>query len=160
MRVAGDLHAALGSGQVSTSYFDKYLFESDPQLLGQIVDTLVPLVPEVIAGLELGGIAFGEPIVRGHGNSDGVRAEGGEAIWHRQTGRGCRRGRAQVLVVEDVITSGGQVVLSTADLRALGAVIDHVVCVIDREEGGRENLAAVGLNLNAAFTAGELRSAP
>ena len=48
----------------------------------------------------------------------------------------------RVLIVEDVITSGGQVVLSTADLRGIGAQITDVVCVIDRSEGGTEALGA------------------
>jgi orotate phosphoribosyltransferase len=51
--------------------------------------------------------------------------------------------------VEDVVTSGGQVVLSAADLRALGAVVEHAVCVIDREDGGRSNLSAAGIQLMA-----------
>ncbi|WP_425329453.1 transposase family protein [Streptomyces inhibens] len=48
----------------------------------------------------------------------------------------------RVLVVEDVVTSGGQVVLSTADLRGSGAQVDEALCVIDREQGGADALAA------------------
>jgi len=65
----------------------------------------------------------------------------------------------RVLVVEDVVTSGGQVAISTADLRDRGAVVEHVLCVVDREEGGGEALANVGLTMTALFTAAELRSA-
>ena len=49
----------LRSGQVADEYFDKYLFESDPHLLGRIVDRMVPLIPpntEILGGLELGGV--------------------------------------------------------------------------------------------------------
>jgi len=62
-------------------------------------------------------------------------------------------------VVEDVVTSGGQILLSTADMRARGAIIRDVLCVVDREEGGAENLADDGLTLTALFTADELRAA-
>jgi orotate phosphoribosyltransferase len=71
-------------------------------------------------------------------------AEGGEV-----TGR-------RLVVIEDVVTSGGQVVASAADLRGEGAVIDTVLCVIDREAGGVEALAAEGLQLRALFTMSQL----
>jgi orotate phosphoribosyltransferase len=62
----------------------------------------------------------------------------------------------RVLIVEDVVTSGGQILASCADLRAEGAVIEHVLCVIDREAGGTEALTAAGLELHALFTKSEL----
>ena len=49
----------LRSGFVADTYFDKYLFESDPKLLQAIAEHMVPLIPsdtELLAGLELGGI--------------------------------------------------------------------------------------------------------
>jgi orotate phosphoribosyltransferase len=61
-----------------------------------------------------------------------------------------------LLVVEDVITTGGQVRASVAELRARGAIVDAVLCVIDREEGGAANLADDGVKLMALFTASEL----
>lgn len=65
----------------------------------------------------------------------------------------------RVLVVEDVVTSGGQIVLSTADLRGLGAQVDHALCVIDREQGGSAALKAQDIGLLSLLTAGELRTA-
>jgi orotate phosphoribosyltransferase len=74
-------------------------------------------------------------------------AEGGEV-----------RGR-KLLIVEDVVTSGGQIIDSVAALRDEGAIIDQVVCVIDRESGGPENLRCEGLALKALFTMSELKRA-
>jgi orotate phosphoribosyltransferase len=74
-------------------------------------------------------------------------AEGGEVAGRR------------LLVVEDVITSGGQVVLSTQDLRAAGAQVSDVVCVIDREAGGAEALAATGVHMTPLFTSSQLKAA-
>jgi orotate phosphoribosyltransferase len=71
-------------------------------------------------------------------------AEGGELDGRRLT------------VVEDVVTSGGQVVTSCGDLRERGALVEHAVCVIDREAGGAENLADVDVELRALFTMSEL----
>ncbi|WP_405594333.1 hypothetical protein [Streptomyces sp. NBC_01092] len=61
-----------------------------------------------------------------------------------------------MLVVEDVVTSGGQIVLSTAELRALGADINSALSVIDREQGGAEALAAEGIELISLLTATDL----
>jgi orotate phosphoribosyltransferase len=61
-------------------------------------------------------------------------------------------------VVEDVVTSAGQVIASCRELRELGAEVEHVVCVIDREASGAENLARHGLALTALFTLSELKA--
>jgi orotate phosphoribosyltransferase len=55
-----------------------------------------------------------------------------------------------------VVTTGGQVVLSAQDLRAEGAVVDHVICVIDREGGGADVIAAEGMRLHPLFTMRDL----
>ena len=65
----------------------------------------------------------------------------------------------RLVVIEDVVTSGGQVVISTRELRELGALIDTALCVIDREAGGAEALAATGVELRALFTMSELKEA-
>jgi len=64
-----------------------------------------------------------------------------------------------VTVVEDVITTGGQVVISTNDLRALGAVVEHVVCVIDRSPDGGAALSEAGLTMRALITKTQLDAA-
>lgn len=64
-----------------------------------------------------------------------------------------------ILLVEDVVTSGGQVVESTAALRHLGAVVTDALCVIDREAGGAEALEAAGVRLRPMFRMSELKKA-
>lgn len=58
-----------------------------------------------------------------------------------------------------MVTSGGRIVLSTADLRSLGAQIDKTLCVIDREQGGGAALAAEGIGLSSLLTATDMRAA-
>ena len=65
----------------------------------------------------------------------------------------------RLLVVEDVITSGGQVLASCHELRALGGIVGNAICVIDREAGGREALRASGIELHALFRRRELEGA-
>jgi orotate phosphoribosyltransferase len=65
----------------------------------------------------------------------------------------------RLVMVEDVVTSGGQILLSARALRTLGAHIVRVVCVIDREAGGASALAAEELDLVALFRMRELQGA-
>ena len=150
----------LRSGLTSTEYFDKYRFESDPVLLDAIAEQLAALVPpgtEVLAGLEMGGI----PVVTALGRHTGlpcafVRKQA-KPYGTRRLAEGADVAGRRVLVVEDVVTSGGQLVLSTADLRTLGAEVTHAVCVIDRLQGGAQALAAEGTELLPLFTSDDLR---
>ena len=130
----------LRSGAVSNEYFDKYRFESDPALLREIAEALAPLVPdgtEALAGLELGGVPLATALSQVTGHPGVLRPQGGEDVRHVPARRGRRRRGRRLTVVEDVVTSGGQVVTSCGDLRERGAVVEHALCVIDREAGGR-----------------------
>jgi orotate phosphoribosyltransferase len=151
----------LRSGQTSTEYFDKYLFEADPLLLRAVGEALVRLVPsdvDALAGLELGGI----PLVTILSQLTGlpalfVRKKAKEYGTCRLAEGGQLAGR--LVVVEDVVSTGGAIIDAVRELRAGGAEIISVLCVIDRESGGTENLAAEGLELHAAFTMSELLAA-
>jgi orotate phosphoribosyltransferase len=149
----------LRSGQYSGEYFDKYLFEAEPTLLRPVAEALAGLLPdevELVAGLELGGVPLATMIsaltglparfVRKHAKEYGTcrLAEGGGVLGRR------------IAVIEDVITTGGQVIESCASLRAAGAQIVAVLCVIDRQSRGRERLEQHGLTLHSVFTADEL----
>ena len=85
---------------------------------------LVPTGTEVLAGLELGGVPVATALVAGDRAARGVRAQGGQGLRHRPLAEGADIDGRRVLVVEDVITTGGQVVLSTGDLRERGAIVD------------------------------------
>ena len=152
----------LRSGAMSGEYFDKYRFEADPKLLREVCDALAPLVPDdvdALAGLELGGVPIATMLSQVTGlparfvpkraktYGTGLLAEGGVIAGQR------------LLIVDDVVTSGGQVVESALALREAGAELVGVVCVIDREAGGAANLAAEGLELRALFTMSQLAAA-
>ena len=158
--ITGDF--ILRSGAKSNEYFDKYLFEANPKLLKDIAEALVPLVPpgiDALAGLEMGGIPIatmlsqltGLPLlfVRKKPKDYGTCkiAEGGQV-----SGR-------KLLIVEDVVTSGGAILDAAKALRAEGAELAHVVCVIDRESGGPANLAQSDLILTPLFTMSQLKKA-
>lgn len=149
----------LRSGQVSNQYFDKYLFESNPILLSGIAEHLSKLIPsdtEILAGLEMGGIPVatalslktGIPVVfvrkksKKYGTcklAEGINIEG-----------------KNVCIIEDVVTTGGQILLSAADLKNYGAIINEVLCVIERDKKGRSNLEEAGLKFYSLYKMDEL----
>ena len=148
-------HFTLRSGQLADEYFDKYLFESDPALVDRVVTRMVSLVPDgvdLLGGLELGGVPLatllskmtGIPtlFVRKEAKTHGTRrlAEGGDPA-----------GRT-VLLVEDVITTGGAVRNAARALRELGATVTAVVCAIDRSKAGADPLTADGLETRSVMT--------
>ncbi|WP_194925077.1 orotate phosphoribosyltransferase [Catenulispora pinisilvae] len=150
----------LRSGRTATEYFDKYRFEADPVLLDEIALRIAALVPagtEVLAGLEMGGI----PVVTALGRHTGLPCafvrKAAKTYGTCRLAEGAEVAGRRVLVVEDVVTSGGQIVLSTADLRALGADVREALCVIDREQGGAEALAVEGIQLLSLLTADDLQ---
>jgi orotate phosphoribosyltransferase len=149
----------LRSGAVSSEYFDKYRFESDPGLLFEIGEALAPLVPdgtEVLAGLELGGVPLAVALSRVTGLPARFVRKEAKTYGTCQLAEGGEIDGKRVTVVEDVVTSGGQVVLSCGDLRERGALVETALCVIDRESGGPEALTEIGVELRPLFTMTEL----
>src|SRR3954463_3061030 len=152
----------LRSGVTSTEYFDKYRFEAEPVLLRDIAAALAPLVPdgtEVLAGLELGGVPIATVLSQLTGIPVAFVRKEAKTYGPCQLAEGAGIEGKHVTVVEDVVTSGGQVVISCGDLRERGAVVEHALCVIDRESGGPAALADLGVGLRPLFTMTELKVA-
>jgi orotate phosphoribosyltransferase len=152
----------LRSGDTSTEYFDKYLFESDPALLREIAEALAALLPDdtdALAGLELGGIPIATVTSQVCGLPTLFVRKAAKHYGTRRLAEGGQIEDRRLAVIEDVVTSGGQVIESVGALRAAGAEVLNVVCVIDREAGGSEALARQGLALHPLFTMSELRAA-
>jgi len=152
----------LRSGLEATEYFDKYRFESDPALLARIVSALLPLVParvERLAGLELGGVPIATLLAQRTGLPALFVRKAPKTYGTCRLAEGGEVAGSTSLVVEDVVTTGGQIVDSTRRLRDLGATVTDVLVVIDRLQGGRENLLEEGLELHALYTLRELEAA-
>ena len=159
-RLTGEF--TLRSGQVASEYFDKYLFESDPRLLGRVADQMVDLLPEdttLLGGLELGGV----PIVTALSARTGLPAlfvrKQAKEYGTCKLAEGPEVSGRRVTLVEDVITTGGAVRDAARALRAAGAVVEVVVCAIDRSPDGESPLADVGLEVRAVLTKAELDAA-
>jgi len=144
----------LRSGRVTNEYFDKYQLSAKSPLLFEITKNMANLIPEgteVIAGLEMGAI----PVVTMLSYHSGLPAAfvRKQAKTHgtARLAEGTSIEGKNVLVIEDVVTSGGQVLISTADMRALGAKIANALVIIDRQDGGTEALNEIGVNLISLF---------
>ncbi len=149
----------LRSGQTATTYFDKYLFEGDPAILRDVAQHMVPLIPEdteVLAGLELGGVPVATALSLATGLPTAFVRKEAKAYGTAKLAEGAPIDGKRVLVVEDVITTGGQVVLSTTDLRERGALVTDVLCVIDRSGGDHAPLDEASLHLRSLFTRADL----
>ncbi len=155
----------LRSGVTSHEYFDKYLFEADPEIIRAIAAQLETTLPEpllsnarFLAGLEMGGI----PVVTMLSQVTGIPSLFVRKVAKKYGTSKLAEGQpfdgSRVVIVEDVVSSGGQIRLSTQDLRDRGAIVEDAICVIDRETGGRENLAEDGISLHALFTISELKN--
>jgi orotate phosphoribosyltransferase len=149
----------LRSGRVSSYYLDKYLFETQPDILAALAHCFAEHIDAAVdrlAGAELGGIplvtaasmATGKPsvLIRNQKKDYGT-AKQIEGVLHAGE---------RVLIVEDVVTSGGQVLEGAQVLRDAGAEVVKVVSVIDRQEGGRAKIEAAGLQYESLFTKTDL----
>ena len=151
----------LRSGKTSSFYWDKYRFESKPELLKTILEEMQELLPasfDKFAAMELGGI----PLATGLSLKTGkpclyVRKKAKNYGTCNLVEGGFSKGE-KVVVIEDVITTAGQVSSSIRQMRELGLIVEDVLCVIDRQQGGRENLEKIGCSLNCLFTGEELES--
>ena len=144
----------LRSGEMSAHYFDKYQFETDPALLCRVASALAPLVPtdtEILAGLELGGIPLATALALNVGLPVVFVRKEQKAYGTEKLAEGVPIAGKRLCVVEDVITTGGQVVKSTEALRARGAIVDWALCVIWRGRADGRLLDQAGIRTRCLF---------
>src|SRR6476659_5746206 len=149
----------LRSGRKSNYYLDKYRFETQPDVLkalGQLLADRVTARTDRIAGAELGAVplaaaasmASGKPCVF-------IRNQKKDYGTAKQI-EGVLNAGEHVLIVEDVLTTGGQVLEAAKTLSEIGAKIERIVAVIDRMEGARENIERCGFVFESLFTSRDL----
>jgi orotate phosphoribosyltransferase len=168
-QLAGDIRAVaelrgrftLRSGAESDTYFDKYRFEADPALLRRICQALAALLPDadVLAGLELGGIPLVTVLSQLTGLPAAFIRKAAKPYGTRRYAEGAELSGRRVVLIEDVVSSGGALLAAVRMLRADGIQPLAALCVIDREAGGRAALAELEVPLLALLTQSTLTRA-
>ncbi len=151
----------LRSGQTSTEYFDKYRFESDPAILRPLAILMAELVDpnsDLLGGLELGGVPLATSISLHTGTPAVFVRKEAKKYGTCKAIEGPEVAGKRIAVIEDVVTTGGQIVESVGLLRAAGATVDHIVCAIWRGKD-LSPLKNAGLDLRWVFSADEIREA-
>lgn len=143
----------LRSGQVSEGYFDKYLFEGQPDLLRDVAEAMVALLPDcdVLAGMEMGGIPIATVMSQLTGLPTVFVRKEAKSYGTGKTAEGGALDGLRVVGIEDVVTTAGALVNGCLALRDAGAVLDTAVCAIDREQGGQQSLHAEGIQLRSVW---------
>ena len=151
----------LRSGRRSRYYLDKYRFETRPELLGPIGERLAAAVrehePEAVrlAGPELGAVALAAAASLSGGLPFLLVRKAAKEYGTANRLEGVYEPGETVCVVEDVVTSGGALLEAVEALREAGLEVRTAVCVVDREEGGADELARHAVRLRSLFRAGD-----
>jgi orotate phosphoribosyltransferase len=155
----------LRSGRRSRYYLDKYRFETRPDLLRALGERIATLIREeepeatLLAGPELGAVALAASTSLATGLPFLIVRKQEKGYGTARLLEGVYEPGELVCLVEDVVTTGGAAADAVAALRAAGLACRTAVCVVDREEGGMEALAATGVRLVPLFRARDLLEA-
>jgi orotate phosphoribosyltransferase len=149
----------LSSGATADYYIDKYVFETQPDVLERIADGIAARIDpdevDVVAGPELGAV----PLVTAVSLRTGIPSAyirkdqkdyGTQARIEGDIGEGTR-----VAIVEDVTTTGNTIIETAELIEELGGIPKHLIVVVDRNEGGEENVREAGYELEYLVQVGE-----
>ncbi len=149
----------LRSGKKSRYYMDKYLFETQPDILAALGTRLAAHrtpATKRIAGAELGGVALAAAASLAAGLPFFIVRNSKKDYGTSKLIEGLLLPGEHVLLVEDIATTGGQVLEAAKVIQAAGATVDRIVAVIDRQEGARENISTAGFIFEALLTTQDL----
>jgi len=133
----------LRSGKKSSYYLDKYLFD--------VTDDVT-----LIAGAELGGVALAAATALQTGKNWIIIRNSKKGYGTGKLIEGTVNKGDVVLLVEDIATTGGQVLEAAKVISQAGATVKKIVCVIDRKQGAEENITAAGYSLESILTKDDL----
>jgi len=155
----------LRSGDTSDRYFDKYRVSCDPQLLGATAARLWELMqlddvqPMRIVAPALGAVPLAAAIALASGLPFAIVRDASKGYGTDNRLEGPVERGERVVLVEDVVTSGGAALEALQVARDAGLLVERSLCVLDRDGGGREALAAAGAPLRSLLNAGQLDAA-
>lgn len=150
----------LRSGKRSNRYFDKFLFETQPELLKHLATQLAQLVPTQthrLAAPELGAVLLGGAVSMESGLPLILVRKEPKGYGTAKQLEGRYSPGERVTVIEDVVTTGGDSLRSIQVLRDAGLDVIHLVVVLDRGEGGEDNIRQAGIPYSPLFRISDLQ---
>jgi orotate phosphoribosyltransferase len=149
----------LRSGRKSHYYIDKYRFTTDDKALTALGKLMAQHAGDVdrIAGAELGGVPLAAACAMAAGKPFVIVRNAKKDYGTAKQVEGILNPGDRVLLVEDILTTGGQVLEAHKSLTDAGAKVVRIVATIDRQEGAAQNIAAAGVELHSLFTTADLR---
>jgi orotate phosphoribosyltransferase len=152
----------LRSGKTSNYYLDKYRFETQPDVLRELGKRLAHAAAEReaeakrLAGPELGAVTLAAAASLESGLPFLLVRKKAKEYGTANRLEGVFEPGERVCLVEDVVTSGGALTDAVEGLREAGLEVRTALCVVDREEGGTDALARIGVRLEPLFRVSEL----
>jgi len=149
----------LRSGKRSKYYLDKYLFETCPDILKALGEEFAKHVTDnvtLIAGAELGGVALAAATAMETGKNWVIIRNSKKGYGTGKMVEGALKKGDVVLLVEDIATTGGQVIEAAKVITEAGATVKKIVCVIDRKQGAKENITKAGYKFESILTKDDL----
>lgn len=154
-------HFVLRSGKTSNYYFDKYLFETRPDLLGGVARLMAAMLPpgvDRLAGPELGAVALAAAVSLESSVPFVIVRKAQKDYGTSKAIEGVINPGERVVLLEDVLTTGGEALRSARVLKDVGADVVEIIGVVDREEGAEANANAAGFTLRSVFRRSELEA--
>ena len=149
----------LRSGKRSKYYLDKYLFETCPDILKALGKQFTRHMTDdvtLIAGAELGGVALAAATAMESGKKWVIIRNSKKGYGTGKMVEGVLKAGDVVLLVEDIATTGGQVLEAAKVITEAGAMVKKIVCVIDRKQGAGENITQAGYTFESILTKDDL----
>jgi orotate phosphoribosyltransferase len=150
----------LRSGRKSKFYIDKYLFETQPDILAELGRRMAEkATPEttLIAGAELGGVALAAAAALAANLPFLIVRNAKKDYGTSKLFEGRLEADDRVLLVEDIATTGGQVLEAAKAITDAGATVQRILAVVDRGQGAAENVSAAGYTFESLLNAKDLR---
>jgi len=149
----------LRSGKKSSYYLDKYLFETCPDILKALGEEFAKYVSDdvtLIAGAELGGVALAAAAAMQTAKNWIIIRNSKKDYGTSKLIEGTLEPDDVVLLVEDIATTGGQVLEAAKIITDAGAKVKKIVAVIDRKQGAAENITKAGYEFQSILTKDDL----
>ncbi len=148
----------LRSGKRSKYYLDKYLFETQPDILAELGKLFAAQADDadIIAGAELGGVALAAATSLAANKPFIIVRNAKKDYGTSKMMEGTLPAGARVLLVEDIATTGGQVLEAAKVIIDAGSTVTKIICTIDRMEGARENIESAGFEFGALLNKEDL----